>query len=478
MQVVELALPGRELRVDEARGSNRVVVVAARVDLVEDTAAGRPDAAAADERCERAPVQPAAVARRRARVQGPRVAVRVVDDGRGDVLVRNDRGVVADPRPAPVGLRHLHRIRHVERRLVHVGLAVRSPVLAEEIPVVGDVDDDGVLELPCAPELVHHPADPPVELADGGERAVPVVLDSLDGVGVEAWKIADSRGLVGDIALVERRRPRERDVLERAIRGLRRGAGRALALTRMDRRSPAVRRLVGEPQEERGARMRALRQEGVRMPREDVGRVVGALAAEMARPAVVADAVVVVAGGAQIREPAVEAGGRWGLVVPAIAVQELADEPGPVTRLAQPHRKGVSRIAKGRISGIVGEDPVIVRVLAREDPGAVGTAERRGGDAIEKTGALVDDVGERVRHVGGLEAVLRLVVREHDQEVRRRRCRLDGGRRVLTRREVGEEAGRERARADQQPGHPGPGSHGPAHASKLAHRAKSAPRPC
>src|SRR5919197_5966828 len=59
------------------------------------------------------------------------------------------------------------------------------------------------------PQGADEVADPPIDGAEGGETAAIVARDRLPSVAVEPRQARDEGRLVGDVALVERRRPRQ-----------------------------------------------------------------------------------------------------------------------------------------------------------------------------------------------------------------------------------------------------------------------------
>ena len=245
------------------------------------------------------------------------------------------------------------------------------------------------------------------------------------------------RRLVGDVLLVERRRsgegvlPVEPVVL---LRGRQRRAVTAVA----DHRLGVVRRVVGEPEEPRLRRVGGV-DELLRVPRDDVGGVVGSRRAERLPLAVVGHHVVVVARRLEEAEPRVVPGRRLRPLVDREVVEELAVETRLVARTLQPHGQHVALPVEAGVAGVVGEDVVVVRVLAGDDAGAIGAAQGRRREPGGELRPVVDDPAKRLRHVRRPERVHGLVVDQDEQDVGRRHHPRS---RAAARK--GEDAGRDR----------------------------------
>src|SRR5207244_9903691 len=96
----------------------------------------RPRTLPAEQRLQAPTVENAADLRSRARLD----AARVVEDRRRDVRVRDDLRGRGGLRSGAVCGGDADRVRHLQGRLVRIGLAPRDPVLAEEVAVVGEVE--------------------------------------------------------------------------------------------------------------------------------------------------------------------------------------------------------------------------------------------------------------------------------------------------------------------------------------------------
>ena len=101
-------------------------------------------------------------------------------------------------------------------------------MLAGEHSVVGREHDHRVIELAAAREGIDDRADRVVDREQRGEPAAIVARDPRDVVGGKTRMAANELRLVGDVALVERRRLRGRRVRE-AVRVARRRDRRLLA---------------------------------------------------------------------------------------------------------------------------------------------------------------------------------------------------------------------------------------------------------
>ncbi len=362
-----------------ARAADRLVG-AGRIQLDEHPASARPARAAAQERRQRAAVQAAAIARRLA---GPdRIAEPAgIGEQRGrHVLVRDDG---MDPRrqgAVAVGPRHPDGKGNVEGRLVDRALAVRLAVLAEEVAVVGEVEDDGAAKLSLAPQLRDHLADAVVQRRGSGQAAVPDVPDPSDRVGVEPGEAPDGLGLVRHVFLVERGWARQGEVVHLPkgppIGRERRRHGAAW----WERRFHAVGRVVGQPEEEGTAPARAAVKKPSRLAGEHVRRVVTALVAVAHAAPPVADLIVVVARVLDELKPSVESRSRADSRHVVVPIQVLADEPGAVPRPVEPDRKRVSRIEQIRVSRWLENTPWLCGYCPVRTPARAG--QHRGGAAM------------------------------------------------------------------------------------------------
>ena len=200
------------------------------------------------------------------------MGVRRVDDRRREVGVDRQR---VDAHPLrDAGPTHLER--HPDRLLVDPHLALGDPMLAVEEAVVGRVDDQRVVELPGRLERVDHLLDAVVHRQQRLQLAAVVALDVDDRAGVQAGTLADRGRLVGDVGLVEVRGPWQRLGVE-GVGVSRWRLGGVVAVggrVGVRVRATAVRRAVGQPEEER-LRLRGAALDQVnRLPGEDVLLVV------------------------------------------------------------------------------------------------------------------------------------------------------------------------------------------------------------
>ena len=227
----------------------------------------------------------------------------------------------------------------------------------------------------------------------------------------------DGLRLVGHASLVERGWARQGEVVHLAVGPSIGRERRRLGAAWRERRSHAVGRVVGQPEEEGTAPARAAVEKPSRLAGEHVRRVVTALVAVAHAAPFVADLIAVVARILDELKPAVESRGRAHPGHVVVPIQELAHEPGAVPRPVEPDRKRVSRIAQIRVSRVVGEHAVVVRILPGQDPGAGRAAQGWRRDPVREARPRTDDPAKRPRHVLALEGVLGLVVGQDDQEV-------------------------------------------------------------
>ena len=261
----------------------------------------------------------------------------------------------------------------------------------------------------------------------GGERSLAAAcgeVELLDPLRLQRRVGHDGFGLVGGVRLVEVRGPRDLGVLEQAdVSGGRRddvGAAPALA-------EAVVGGEVVERHEQRALALRRLL-DGVDGEFVDDGRVVVAGAIALAYALAVVGDVVVVVAGLEGCVPVVDPGRRFELVarVVVVSLQVLADPRRPVAGVVHPHGQGVELVLQVAVAGGVGEDAVVVRVVARHVLGTRGAAERRGDDVVAEVRALVLEQLERLRHVLGLEVVDVLVIGVDEDHVRLARGVLRG----------------------------------------------------
>jgi len=204
-----------------------------------------------------------------------------------------------------------------------------------------------------------------------------------------------------------------------------------------------VRRLEGQVEEEGLARGHGVRDEGLRLLAQHVGRVVRrgvpVEVLHVAAGAVRLDDPVVVVGDVLHAVPLAPAGryvGRLALVrVPerVVAVQILPDEARPVAGVLQPdgERRGVVEVVGAAVVAAVLVDARAVRELAAQDARPARAAERRGHERLVELHALVGELRARARHdVGARQPVLAvgrvpaLVVAQDEEDVRAERLRV------------------------------------------------------
>ena len=352
-----------------------------------------------------------------------------VENRRGEVDVGHEllrRGTSRDPRPPG-------KERHAEPRFVHEPLVVETEV-AEVPAVVAGVDHDRVVGEPLAVEPVEHPADPIVHALHAGEvilheplvlpadqvsacqqRALHLDLHRLpaqpplpllrDEIGrrfeleIAAGEIAGN----GLLVLGERCWPRGIVVEERGgLRDHRRGEPLAITLVG---RPLAVGRLLVEHQEKWPV-LRPRREE----LEPQVGRDLRAVPIDRERAARHEERRVAVGTLTGQHGPAVKAGG-------VTAEVPLADHAGVVTPRLHP----LGEVVSAAVEPVEHRHTVFVGILAGEQRGPAGRADRVGDERVEKAcparcqpievGRLVD-----LRAVTG-EGVLGMVVGEDEQHV-------------------------------------------------------------
>ena len=217
--------------------------------------------------------------------------------------------------------------------------------------------------------------------------------------------------LVAHVGLVEGRVVEGRGPLVEEQVLVLRGGGRKAAPAL--RRDPVVRREVPGVQDERVARRGEVADRTVGVVLDDRRDVAVGVAARL--PVAGHGEVDVVVDAAGQRVPARPAGGA--LVAGAVAVEELADEPGEVARVAEPRARllgGVEGL-EAAVDAAVVLHAVVLGVLARRELGARGAAQRVGGDGVGELHALVGQQPARDRHV--VEVVVAHVVGEDEDEV-------------------------------------------------------------
>ncbi len=167
--------------------------------------------------------------------------------------------------------------------------------------------------------------------------------------------------------------------------------------------------------------------------RQDVGQMVLGLVAVADQPAVLVQRVVEIGEPAADAVPLVPAGLRR-VDLRLVAVQQLAQKGGAVAGGVQPGRDRrpvqLQRLELGEPARrqVVALDAVIVRVLAAQDGGARGAAERVGHEVVGEHDALVGDqrLGPLHDPVGG---EILVVGQDHDDAGARGGRGADGGRR-------------------------------------------------
>ena len=109
--------------------------------------------------------------------------------------------------------------------------------------------------------------------------------------------------------------------------------------------------------------------------------------------------------------------GALTVVVPHVP---LAEESGLISRSLEWNGKGWQQIT-GRIARSIVDDPIRVRIRARQDGGAAGAAQRRGGKCIEKSralaGQLVDIWRFDKRMAGHTDIIPAQIIHQHHYNV-------------------------------------------------------------
>ena len=158
-------------------------------------------------------------------------------------------------------------------------------------------------------------------------------------------------------------------------------------------------------------------QQSVRPAVQIAGRVAARVVA-VHRPELAVDGEVVVAVvEVEQADPAVPARRRPAVAGGApVAVQEAADVGGLVAGAAQPGGQHVAGIAEHLVAGVVGEDTVVVAVLAGQLRRPGRAAERGRDREVRQPGAAVHQ-SERLRHQLAGEAAGVLVVGDDHDDV-------------------------------------------------------------
>ena len=190
---------------------------------------------------------------------------------------------------------------------------------------------------------------------------------------------------------------------------------------------PRVRRVVGDPEEERLAERRPAADEVDGLGRVDVARVGlrgGGVDRVLVRVAVadqlpVLEQVVAVVGVLGLLPVPLAVAGRDADGARLVAVQVLADQPRVVAGALQPDGQGLvaAQDVEATLRGDVVEHPVVVRVLAGEEGRPRRAAERKGGETLLERRALGADQAQGPRH--GADRRCGLVVGHHHDDVRR-----------------------------------------------------------
>ena len=205
-----------------------------------------------------------------------------------------------------------------------------------------------------------------------------------------------------------------------------RGALAAAAVRVVGVRPAAVRRQIGDREEERLALGSAPADQLDRLVGVDVGRVgrrrrwtvrVLLVRAVLDVLAVLEQLIAVEGVGLLRAVPFRPSRGDPDRAV-LVAVQELADVGRVVAGALEPYgqRLGAVEPVEAAQRRRVAEHPVVVGVLAGEEGRPRGTADRPVGDAGRKAGALAADQRVDLRHVA--QRVLGLVVAHHHDDVR------------------------------------------------------------
>src|SRR5215218_3513045 len=114
----------------------------------------------------------------------------------------------------PISLRESDRERLEQGLLVGEDLPGGEPVLAVEVAVVRDIDEDRLAGLAGVLHRIEDASDAAIDADQRGERARPVFLDGITRLVGERWEGADEGRLVGHVRFVERRGLRSRSVAE------------------------------------------------------------------------------------------------------------------------------------------------------------------------------------------------------------------------------------------------------------------------
>ena len=238
-------------------------------------------------------------------------------------------------------------------------------------------------------------------------------IQPLDPGRLQRLVHPDHLRLVGDVALVERLRPRHLRVAEPVLVARRRdddvgAAARAAAA--------GVGSQVVDGQVQRAGTLHPLRDQLGGHVGDHARVVVAGSRAVADRLAVVGDLEVVIAR-VECRVPVVVAGGgleavRDGLLV---ALEVLADPGGAVAGVPHPDRQRVVDPLHVLVAAGVREDAAVVRVVAGQVGDPRRAAERRRDDVILENRPGIGEQPECPRHVAGLELGEVLVVGvDHD----------------------------------------------------------------
>ena len=190
------------------------------------------------------------------------------------------------------------------------------------------------------------PSDGPVDADQGCQRAPPVLFHVSALVATELWRRSQERRLVAHVALVEGWagwHPGAREAIDVPRVGLGDdAAARAWPVSACEVWSSLV-----ELQVQRPPRRHSTLDDLHRLALQDAGDEVAVALAEMDRSAVVREEVVVVmARPAEQRLPVIPAGPDLGRIGDrlGVAVHELSDMSGPVSRPLEPDRQDVSLV--------------------------------------------------------------------------------------------------------------------------------------
>jgi hypothetical protein len=349
-----------------------------------------------------------------------RPAARQRDERRGDV---DRKGEVRDRRACFRPPRIPQDERRADALLVGEAALGAEPVLAEEVTVVAEEEDEGVVELLRPRERVEEHPDALVDRGHHRRAQTDLLLRAcldrvqhrLGALGrLESERLRPDRLLLHHVVRGEHVRPRREHLALVQVRVPHGDLVAALAreVERPVRRLERVRmhRLVREEERERAVALRL--DEAHRALVQEIGDVAGLLD----RAPVLVELGVEEAAVALEAHPQVVAGAGRGLVphVPLADVRGLVAEPLQLEVVVrQPHAGGVA-------CDVV-DDPVPARVLAGEDRCAVRRADRRRMERPRERRALVGDPvhvrGLHVRVAAGAELVEAQVVDQDDEEV-------------------------------------------------------------